>query len=100
MNLEEDKKGLRLGIVGKGSGIGIGDMLKSVYDIDNDGIVDNAEKLIGLLEFDDPGDLMPRGDTVRIEVDGNNDLMPGIGIDVKDKNFELDDNDDIQPKIT
>jgi len=35
---------------GGGGGGGSGDMLKSVYDKDNDGIVDNAEKLNGKTE--------------------------------------------------
>ena len=44
-NVQEQLNGLQAALDGKGAG----DMLKSVYDTDGDGIVDNAEKLGGQL---------------------------------------------------
>lgn len=43
----DDHKVLKLGIPKGQDGSGTGDMSKSTYDKDNDGIVDNAEKLEG-----------------------------------------------------
>ena len=43
-------KKLKTGSLGGGGGGGSGDMLKSVYDQNNNGIVDNAEKLNGKTE--------------------------------------------------
>lgn len=42
LKVKADETGLEFG-----SGSGVGDMLKSVYDADNDGIVDEAEVLDG-----------------------------------------------------
>jgi len=60
---------------------GTGDMLKSVYDTDDDGVVDYAEFAlnVGLFEMDSQGDLMPvEGTTIDyyFELDSNFDIMP------------------------
>lgn len=73
------------------SDLGAGDMLKSVYDADNTGIVDNAEKLGGVL----PEEYLKKVELLKTIADLKANSTAGYGVDalvVKEINNNLSTN--------